>query len=155
MSLEGDNPLYYRFYINPLDEGNTFWIKNDLGMNKFDPTEEFFSLYQLQSDDQLSYYRGNWGAYGHYLDASGKLWLATDISGVRVLDLKENPFRSFQIKSKSDKLEYYNGSSFLKDRQNNVWIGTNYGGLVQYDSTVTLKRRFFSRRLLIIGFAES
>jgi len=144
LSPEGDDPLYYQFYLNPLDEGNTFWIKNDLGMNKFDPSDESFSHYMLQPDDQLSYYRGSWGSYGYFLDESAKLWLATDISGVRVLDLKENPFRSFQIKSKSDKPEYYNASTFLKDNQNNVWVGTNYGGLVLYDSSMKLKRRFFN-----------
>lgn len=144
LSLVGDDPLDYRFYMNPLDEGNTFWIKNDLGMNKFDPNGEIFSLYQLQSDDQLSYYRGNWGSYGYYLDASAKFWLATDISGIRILDLKENPFRSFQIKSNSDKPEYYNASAFLKDSHKNVWVGTNYGGLLLYDSSMKLKRRFFN-----------
>ncbi|HSG68566.1 MAG TPA: ATP-binding protein, partial [Bacteroidales bacterium] len=78
--------------------------------------------------------------YNELVDETGRVWLSTDNKKLIMFTPREDVFKSVNI---SDELGYdHNGTSFCKDAEGNLWVGTAYGGLFKFDKKMNLLDRF-------------
>ncbi len=114
------------------DSNNNIWVGTDQGLALFNAAEGIFIKPDQSNDSPLS---------SSILDIrqtrDNKLWIATELNGVYVLDLKQHFFTS----SATPKMEHYtmgyhknslsNSSvrSIFQDSFNNIWLGTYGGGI--------------------------
>ena len=127
-----------RLHEYPPDSGRTLLLHTWNGYNFFDK----------KSGDCRSYiYDNNNPEYTHVqvfynelVDETGRVWLTTDNKKLIMFTPREDVFKSVNI---SDENGYeHNGTSFCKDAEGNLWVGTAYGGLFKFDKKMNLLDRF-------------
>ena len=90
------------------------------------------------------------GVYCFHYDKEGILWIGTSRGGVNYVNPKENLFETYtnkgvnvELKSGEYNFPIYNIiPAFFEDSEGLIWIGTDGGGLANYDRK-TMKFRFF------------
>ncbi|HEY4789459.1 MAG TPA: two-component regulator propeller domain-containing protein, partial [Bacteroidales bacterium] len=73
--------------------------------------------------------------YGCYLFRDKKNYFITD-AGVKAFNPKENNFDNFNLEGMP---RFFLTTVLFEDKENNLWVGTQYGGLYEY---VTKEKRF-------------
>jgi Serine phosphatase RsbU, regulator of sigma subunit len=73
--------------------------------------------------------------YGCFLFKDKKNYFITD-AGVKVFNPKENNFDNFNLEGMP---RFFQTTTLFEDKDNNLWVGTQYGGLYKY---VSKERRF-------------
>jgi len=134
--------IIQHLYLNPLDGGQSIWIVAWNGidraeMNQIDINTGIVQRFANQPEKPAN-------VYDYYVDDSGLLWMATDNQGVFFIDLKNNPFQHFDIKTNTAEEENFSGSAFYTDIKGDFWVGTGQGGLFRYDESGKLKKRYLN-----------
>ena len=65
------------------DRDNHLWVATDGGVNRYDPSRRRFVSYNIV--DSTRRYNANW-AYSLFEDSGGRLWIATCLGGIFVVD---------------------------------------------------------------------
>ncbi|MBI3151926.1 MAG: GAF domain-containing protein [Chloroflexi bacterium] len=118
---------------NSLSDSHVIAIKEDLqgdlwvgtmdgGLNRFQPNEGTFVRYQNRRGDPKSL--SNDSILCLYESKDGTLWVGTAGGGLNRYDFKTDTFTTFTEK---DGLPNNVINGILEDRENNLWISTNYG----------------------------
>lgn len=107
-----------------LDSNGRIWVGTDKGLDLYDPQSEKFSHF---SDNR----RLNCRIFDIKELADGQIWIATELSGIAVIDQKSGkPQLSFITEGNSNR--QLSGNSIrhiFQDQFQNVWIGVNGSGL--------------------------
>lgn len=120
-SLNGNNVLQ----VIPYEDKFLIAIDGD-GIDLFDPKKETFDHYTVESGSQLS----SNNITSLYKDTRGTLWAGTFMNGMNFSNITTNFF--VYVKNNASSLqEIMKGvvTCFLKDRNQNLWISTDGGGL--------------------------
>jgi len=135
------NPTIRDIILNPLDGGQTFWISTYIGLNHFNKltnrTEQF--LNDPSNPNSLGFN----SLYGLFLDDCGILWIGTENNGVELLNLSVHYFEDYTIGPGQEDDNRHSATSFLEDREGNIWIGTFQGGLFKYNKNMDLIDRYY------------
>ncbi len=118
---------------NSLNDSQVVAIKEDLqgdlwvgtmdgGLNRFQFSTGNFIHYQNRRGDPKSL--GNDSILSIYESKNGTLWIGTAGGGLNRYDLKTDSFTSFTEK---DGLPNNVINGILEDKENNLWVSTNYG----------------------------
>lgn len=110
------------------------WIGTNNGLYCYDYcTDQFDSFYVIpQSEKGLSSNQ----IIGVFYDDHGLLWLNTYNGYMDIIDINKIPFKPFLIQ---DSALQHSARSFAEDSEKNIWVGSNYIGLLMYDSNMNLK----------------
>ncbi|MBI5823557.1 MAG: GAF domain-containing protein [Chloroflexi bacterium] len=103
-------------------QGNLWVGTLDGGLNRLQYDENIFIRYQNRRGDPKSL--GNDSILSIYESKNGTLWIGTAGGGLNRYDLKTDSFTSFTEK---DGLPNNIINGILEDRENNLWLSTNYG----------------------------
>lgn len=120
-SLPGD-----RVYCMNQDHLGNLWVGTNNGLGRFDPVTETFTVFRHNAADPNSLIADH---IYNICDIEGKLWIASDIGGVSVLDLSSIAFtpidqiRFTNLTEESPGLSSRNVRQIMPDRFGNVWIG--------------------------------
>ncbi len=115
------------------DRAGILWVGTDVGLNKYDPSFERFSL--LREDPASHNTLIDNDVTSILVDSDSLLWLGTR-NGLSCFDRKKNRFQNFAVGRQPDiglKENYI--KSLHEDKEKNMWIGTNGGGLLCYNKT--------------------
>ena len=126
-------------FQNPLDGNNSLWIITEDGIKKFDKKKKTFISYsvkyqgrQFKTTQFLAKFKGS------FLDNNGFLWLSTDNLGAAVINLNESPFRQYRVGMNKTEQDRNGATAFYKDYLGNLWVGTGFNGLYQYEPGMNL-----------------
>ncbi len=158
--FKADDPLhplkhnYIRMIYEDLD--HDIWIATDGSIARYDITRNTFDFYALENP--IGKKTSNW-AYDIFEDAHGRLWVATYLGGLFVVDKKEllangtqKPFTKF-YKHLTDS----NGLSdmvyrMFPDDYGKMWLNTLYGLMsVDMNSFSIDKKNIFVDNFLLVG----
>ena len=133
------------------DREHQLWIATDGSINRYDYASRQFVHYNIV--DKTGAYNANWSYY-MFEDADGKLWIATCLGGIFVVDKQQ------LIRSKADKYvaeqnySLQNGLSgmfinqIIPDREGNVWVLLyNSTGLDKINPRTQKVTRLFAKEL--------
>lgn len=121
-----------------IDKTGLLWIATDLGVNKYDPGKEKFKLIQNHPFDKNSITYNEVTAI--YKEINGSLWVGTR-RGLNKIDLKSSQVNRFEENNfKGISNNYIR--AIHKTKKGDLLVGTNGGGLLKYDNTSNLFRRF-------------
>jgi signal transduction histidine kinase/ligand-binding sensor domain-containing protein/DNA-binding response OmpR family regulator len=111
------------------DHDQKLWIGTYFGgLNKYDPVTGRFTVYKNQPKDDTSISDDR--IYGICEDSNYNIWSGTLGSGVNILNPITGKFRNFSTKNSA--LCFDMITSVYPDKNNIMWIGTEYG-LSAYD----------------------
>jgi ligand-binding sensor domain-containing protein/signal transduction histidine kinase len=101
------------------------------GLSRFDPHTGFFKTYKIESSDPSR--RGN-SVDAIYEDTRGNLWIGTGRS-LALLDRSKDRFTYFGDYASIARrdLAVFNIQCILEERENTLWLGTQFAGLIEYD----------------------
>lgn len=103
------------------------WIGSENeGLFNYDPELKKFSHYKPDAGDEFSI--GENSVWSIYEDSVGRMWFGTFTSGYSIIDPYYEKFKLIR-----DQLPYGNVAAIVVDRDENVWFGTDGGGLVFWD----------------------
>ncbi|MGA2586254.1 MAG: two-component regulator propeller domain-containing protein [Candidatus Aminicenantales bacterium] len=128
------NSLSYDYIISFLeDKAGVLWIGNrGTGVDKFDPYQNKFRLYQRVGNDPRGLVSNS--IRGFLEDASGNLWIATEDLGLDYWDRKTNTHTHIQHDPGNPAGLSSNATYTLRwDNAGKLWIATLGGGLDKYD----------------------
>jgi len=112
------------------------------GANYADLYRKPFSLYEAKVDNE--YFLKNPVVYAITEDKNGNLWIGTD-GGLNFLNRKSGKYKYFTHDPNNPNSLTYNDIKCLEwDNEDNLWIGTNRGGLVKYN----LKSKKFEEKYM-------
>lgn len=133
------------------DKQHQLWIATDGSINRYDYASRQFVHYNIV--DKTGAYNANWSYY-MFEDADGRLWIATCLGGIFVVDKQQ------LIRSKADKYvaeqnySVQNGLSgmfinqIIPDREGNVWVLLyNSTGLDKINPRTQKVTRVFAKEL--------
>ncbi len=114
------------------DSNNNIWIGTDKGVTLFNAGEGIFIKPDRSPESPL-----NSAILDIRQTEENKLWIATELGGVYVLDLKQHFFASStQLKMQHYTMGYHKNSlsnssvrCVFQDSFNNIWLGTYGGGI--------------------------
>lgn len=129
------NAIYYRDYpvwgyVRDMvkDHEGFLWIGAEPGLVRFDGKQFKKFLHNPKDSTSLS----NDNIFRIWVDSlKHEIWFGTG-NGISVLDTKTNKFRRY-LTSNSNLPDVY-VRSIYGDRQGQIWIGTQKGGLLEYDT---------------------
>ncbi len=105
------------------DLQDDLWVGTmDGGLNRLDTNTGDFVHYQNRRGDPKSL--GNDSVLSLYESKNGTLWIGTAGGGLNRYDIKTDSFTSFTEK---DGLPNNVINGILEDKENNLWVSTNYG----------------------------
>ncbi|MDR0394287.1 MAG: response regulator [Tannerella sp.] len=118
------------------DNNNNIWVGTDKGLTLFDSDTPGFIRLGNKHNPVLSSF-----IFDIRLMKDNRLWVATELNGVVIIDLKQHFFRSTEQLSMQNHTVGYNKYSLsnptvrciFQDSFHNVWLGT-YGGGVNFIS---------------------
>jgi signal transduction histidine kinase/ligand-binding sensor domain-containing protein/DNA-binding response OmpR family regulator len=122
--VDDPNPRYMDILIDTLNNNRILWVaRSNLYMYDFRTNE----LNMIREDvSQPENYVGT-GPKSLYQDSNGLIWIATS-TGISILNPSIYTLRNYNLSSFP-----YKASSFLKDYEGGIWIGTNTKGLYHYN----------------------
>ena len=125
------------------DETDTLWVGTRAGLCRFDRTRGAFFTYRSRRNDPASL--GAAHVQGIALDAStGLLWIATQDSGVKVLDRATGHFARYaHDPNDPGSLSNDDVGYIVQDREGTMWISTSRG-LDRFDRKTHKFIRYFS-----------
>jgi signal transduction histidine kinase/ligand-binding sensor domain-containing protein/DNA-binding NarL/FixJ family response regulator len=101
------------------DGSGNIWVGTDNGLALFHPRTGTFTKVTDATDD----YDDN--VYDIHQTADGKLWVATDIKGIKIVD---NP-RNLHYNHTQVNLSSLNARSIAEDEYGNIWVGNHSTGV--------------------------
>lgn len=106
------------------DHRNNLWIgTNENGLNYYDQSADLFTHYKHRPDDPSSIPANNVKAI--LIDSDEKMWIGTHGGGLSLFSPKSKQFTRIHIsESKQTNDAVY---SLVKDKKNQLWVGTLYG----------------------------
>lgn len=114
------------------DFNRTLWVGTTDGLNEFNPRTGQFLRYQHDPRDPSSISPSE--VYSLYEDASGVLWIGTDIGGLNKLDRKMRRFAHYRHNPDDPhSLDSNIVWSIQEDSSGALWVGTASGGLNRLD----------------------
>ncbi len=116
-----------------VDKSGIIWVATaNAGLNKYEPTDDSFTCFQTQNNDQYSLSNDNLSCI--YEDKSGILWIGS-FKGVNKIDNTSSKFNHFKhIENDGFSLNNNMVWAFDQDKNGDLWIGTT-DGLNKYDKT--------------------
>lgn len=118
-----------------VDRTGVIWVGTDLGINKYDPEREKFSLLKNDPFNQNSI--SNNQVIAIHKDKSNILWVGTR-NGLNKIDLNKNKVIRFFVDSNTGLTNNYIRAIY-RLKNGKLLIGTNGGGLLLFDE---LKNKF-------------
>lgn len=123
-----------RIYCIYQDSGKRIWLGSDKGLTLFNPKNKKFTNYQYRKGINTLLCNN---IYDIKEMNDGKLWIASDVGGINMLDLKDpasfNPqnarFQSITASYDTHGLASSNIRNLLQDSFGNIWIGNHSKGL--------------------------
>lgn len=108
---------------------NEIWIATDNGLNKYDKSNDKFTIYK-KTDDENSIVNNEIRVL--YIDKAGILWIGTR-GGICTFDRKGN-FTSYNEILEQNGIYEKTISAIYEDNEGTMWFGLgNEGGLVRYN----------------------
>lgn len=127
-SISGDNV----FTITEDLSGN-LWIGTNAGINKFKRETEQFERFDLEDLRAMPSFNNR--THFLFIDSNGILWIGYE-NGLEILDTKSN--KRLVSKESIRLKKMFKGmtvSYIFQDKNNNMWIGSWFGGLTKIDQT--------------------
>jgi signal transduction histidine kinase/ligand-binding sensor domain-containing protein/DNA-binding response OmpR family regulator len=114
------------------DDDNKIWIGTDHGgINIYDGTSQTIT-YVMNKEDDINSLNGN--SVNLYKDDEGIIWASTFKQGINYYRSGMMQFwLSRNIITDKSSLPYNDINTFAEDIKDNLWIGTNGGGLIYFD----------------------
>lgn len=103
------------------DKSDNLWVGTYAGLNRLIPKDSTFERY-LEHAQLITVVQE---------DASGKLWIGSDVFGLYYYDQENNDFVRYKDKSTGEYI-FDNVREFVPDDQGNLWVSSN-SGLVKLD----------------------
>jgi ligand-binding sensor domain-containing protein/DNA-binding response OmpR family regulator/nitrogen-specific signal transduction histidine kinase len=121
------------------DSNHNIWVGTDKGLALFNADKGTFMIFDSSTNNALSFPISDIKQTN-----DNKLWVATELKGVYVLDLRQYFFNSdnelnvFHYESGNNRYALSNPSvrTVFQDSYNNIWLGT-YGGGINFISHET------------------
>ncbi|MBU2912382.1 two-component regulator propeller domain-containing protein [Reichenbachiella agariperforans] len=109
-----------------LTRDGQLWIATEIGVNRYDPVTDGFVRYYSQADDSNSLLHNS---VLDLAESGNQLYIAT-LGGLSVLNVKTDEFSNYR-NNPSDNFSLNNDflNCLLVDTEDNVWIGTERGGV--------------------------
>lgn len=137
-------------YTLLLDSKNDLWLGTFSGLNRFDHQKESFTKWfatkdgsGLKSDTITAIHE----------DSKGNIWIGTEGNNLHSFDRKTNKFTNYPFDATAtDRLSpppaYPPGTHIItfinEDKEGKLWVGSMYGGMIQYDPVNKTTRKFGS-----------
>jgi len=127
-------------FDNPMDKENTLLVFTQNNLLQFNKTRGSFILNdnRILASDLFS----TLVMFQRFLDETGRFWFACDNQGLAFFNMRNMIFEYYDISLTKQMNEKFSATSFLEDSYGNVWVGTRWGGLFQYDKNMQLVDRF-------------
>jgi len=113
------------------DKLGTLWVGTDRGLNKYDAKTGTFSCYKPEPNQSDTADENR--VLAIYEDHSLDLWIGTQGSGLKKFDKIRGTFIQKPVYKNDERnpnsLGHNRVTSILEDKNNNLWIGTQGGGL--------------------------
>lgn len=117
------------------DSNGNIWVGTDGGLALFNAATQRFITFRQNSNDKYGTLSSRIFSIKQLNDK--KLWIASELNGIAILDLKQSQFLSpqqitFEILQEGDdgrSLSSTSARSIFQDSFNNIWIGTWGGGI--------------------------
>lgn len=117
------------------DNNGNIWVGTDGGLALFNATTQRFITFRQNSNDKYGTLSSRIFAIRQLNDH--KLWIASELNGIAILDLKQSQFLppqqfTFEYLQEGDdhrSLSSASARSIYQDSFNNIWIGTWGGGI--------------------------
>ncbi|HBG58870.1 MAG TPA: hybrid sensor histidine kinase/response regulator, partial [Porphyromonadaceae bacterium] len=114
------------------DSHQNIWVGTDKGLVLFNTEREIFIKPDVSPESPL-----NSGIFDIRQTEDNKLWIATELNGVYVLDLRQHFFTSptqlnmqhYTVGYNRNSLSNSNVRCVFQDSFNNIWLGTYGGGI--------------------------
>jgi len=106
-----------------VDKENKLWIATVEGVTVYDINSNHVKTYRVVDGLSSNYIKSL------FVDKQNRVWLATEQNGISFL--KEGKFTHF---NKKNGFNFLKPSCFAEDKNGNVWIGTDGGGVYQYNN---------------------
>ncbi|MGV3639722.1 MAG: two-component regulator propeller domain-containing protein [Adhaeribacter sp.] len=117
------------------DKAGAIWVGTVSGLNRYNPGQDNFTRIR---DMKL----GQSCIYDLYEDGAGLLWVATYNNGLIVQDKKTGRWSQFTATGKPYALSTNKVITIFRDHRNNIWLGTDGGGLNLFDRKTNTFRVF-------------
>lgn len=122
-------PTTYRATRSDFVEDNfgNIWFGTFTGLNKYNPTSNQFEVY---ARNPLPGSMTHSSVFPVYKDRQGTIWLGTYYGGVNYFNPETDIFTVYAANnSRNDCLNYPFVGNMVEDKDNNIWICTEGGGL--------------------------
>ncbi len=134
--LNKNSIAHNEVYSITKDSDGNLWLGRSyaqaVGLERFDPKEESFTLYKNDPLDPDSI-SGNI-IMGCFEDRAGILWIVENTGHIDKYDRNKKAFSLFQYqKNDENSLGSNVVPTILEDGKGNIWCGTQLGGLIRYN----------------------
>ena len=137
---------FLQIYKNPantflrglaLDKYENIYFSSAKGLLVLNKKSRRVHIYSSFANDSTSISSGKINRL--LVDHTGLVWIGTNINGINSFDPATQKFRRYPFivndghKANNGKLDDQRVLTIYEDRQGNIWIGTNRGGLCRFD----------------------
>ena len=119
------------------DTNGDIWLVGGGDLIRYIPSSNETKIY-----DEASNYLISTSIKCLYEDRSGVLWVGTN-NGVSILNIKQQFNNTINNIFRKYKIDRSSVTSFLQDSDNDLWIGTEENGLIQFDVDENKMIRYF------------
>ncbi|MDQ3022517.1 MAG: histidine kinase [Bacteroidota bacterium] len=125
------NSISEFWVVSICDDDDYLWVGTNNGLNRFDKKKEVFKLYSFDPDP-IKTKRNNF-VWAIHLSRKNELWLGCG-KNLNKFDREAEKFINIKTYPKNSSDSPLNTISTLcEDRNGNMWIGLNGGGMDKYD----------------------
>lgn len=135
------------YVISKGTQGNVWVGTHDGGLNRFNLRTQVFNHYRSDPDKPDSLSADD--IYAISEDLNGNLWVGTDSGGLNRFDPKTKLFSHYQSNTNdtndTNSLSDNSVSALTTDKQGNLWIGTNSGGVNYIDLKTNIITQYINK----------